>query len=264
MAALAKAKAFFRRDLRTDLSYKVSFAIEGIDILLGVAAFFFFSGLLAGRRPEGYDPFAFILVGIAVNGAMSTALAAYAQGIAAEQSGGTLKTILATRTSPQRLMLYASLYPVTRASLDAGIYLIGGVVFGLAIATANLAAAATVFALALVAFSSVGVFSAAFTLVLKRGDPVVWLFGALSWVLGGVFFPVDMLPAWLQQLAWWLPITHALSALRAVLLAGADLIEVRGSIAVLAAFAGLGFPLALAAFGLAVRRAKQTGTLDQY
>ncbi len=264
MEALGKAWAFFRRDLRTDLSYKVSFAIEGVDIALGVAAYFFFSRLLAGRTPDGYAPFAFILIGIAVNGAMSTALSAYAQGIANEQSAGTLKTILATRTAPTSLMLFASLYPMARASLDAGIYVLGGLAFGLSLGPANVTAAVCLFGLALLAFSSIGVLSAAFTLVLKHGDPVVWLFGALSWVLGGVFFPVDMLPPWLQQASMLLPITHALNGLRATLLTGASLADVGDSLVTLLAFAGIGFPLALAAFGLAVRRVKQTGTLDHY
>ena len=252
------------RDLRTDLSYKVSFAIEGVDIVLGVAAYFFFSRLLEGRTPDGYEPFAFILVGIAGNGAMSTALAAYAQGVATEQSAGTLKLILATRTSPTSLMLFASLYPMARASLDAGIHIVGGLAFGVSLAPMNLPAALALFGLALVAFSSLGVLSAAFTLVLKHGDPVVWLFVALSWVLGGVFFPIDMLPPWLQQASMLLPITHALNGLRATLLTGASLADVGGSLVTLLAFAGIGFPLALTAFGLAVRRVKQTGTLDHY
>ncbi len=106
--------------------------------------------------------------------------------------------------------------------------------------------------------------SAAFTLVLKHGDPLVWAFGALSWVLGGVFFPVDMLPTTLQRLSALLPITHVLDALRATLLQGAGLSDVASSVAVLAGFASLGFPLAIAVFGAAVGRVKQTGTLDHY
>ena len=131
MTGLRKAWAFLRRDVQTDLSYKVSFAIEAVNIVLVVSAYFFFSRLLAGRSPDGYEPFTFILAGIALKGAMSTALSAYAQGIANEQSAGTLKTTLSPRTAPTGLMLYASLYPVLRASLDAGIYIVGGLAFGL-------------------------------------------------------------------------------------------------------------------------------------
>ena len=83
-STIRKAVVFFRRDLVTDLSYKVSFALEAVDILLGIAAFFFFSRLIGDESPQGYDPFAFILVGIAVNGALSTSLGCFADGI----SGG--------------------------------------------------------------------------------------------------------------------------------------------------------------------------------
>lgn len=32
--------------------------------------------------------------------------------------------------------------------------------------------------------------------------------------LGGVFFPIDRLPEWAQQVAWWLPATHAVEVYR--------------------------------------------------
>ena len=263
MTALRKALAFLRRDLATDLSYKVSFTLEGVDIMIGIAAFFFFSRLL-GDRPQGYDPFAFLLVGIAVNGALSTSLACFADGIQSDQSAGTLKTMLVTPTSPQSPIVLSSLYPLARSSLDAFIYIIGGALFGLSFTGANLVGSLVVFVLSLLAFASLGVASAAFTLVLKRGDPLLWLSGALSWLLGGVFFPVDMLPDGLRQAAQVLPITHALEAIRATLLAGAGLADVVPHLAVLAGFAVIGLPLTMMLFATAVRWGKRTGTLGHY
>jgi ABC-2 type transport system permease protein len=264
MTALRKALAFLRRDLATDLSYKVSFALEGVDILIGIAAFFFFSRLLGNSAPQGYDPFAFILIGIAANGAMSTSLACFAEGIQSDQSQGTLKTILVTPTSPQAVIVLSSLYPLARSSFDSFIYVLGGLLFGLSFTDANLVGGALVFLLSLFAFASLGVASAAVTLVLKRGDPVLWLSGGLSWLLGGVFFPVDMLPEMLQQVSRLLPITHALEALRATLLAGVGLDEVASHVAVLAGFALVGLPLTMTVFGAAVRWAKRSGTLGHY
>ncbi|HJN45658.1 MAG: ABC transporter permease [Vicinamibacterales bacterium] len=264
MKALRKALAFLRRDLATDLSYKVSFALEGVDILIGIAAFFFFSRLIGEANPQGYDPFEFILVGIAVNGAMSTSLACFADGIQSDQSQGTLKTILVTPTSPQAVIVLSSLYPLARSSLDAFVYIIGGTLFGVSFTVANLAGAALVFLLALLAFASLGVASAAVTLILKRGDPVLWLSGGLSWLLGGVFFPIDMLPDALRQVSLLLPITHALEALRATLLAGAGLSDVAPHVLVLAGFALVDLPLTMTLFGAAVRGAKRSGTLGHY
>ena len=241
----------------------MSFALEGVDILIGIAAFFFFSRLL-GERPQGYDPFAFILVGIAVNGTLSTSLACFSNGIQGDQSAGTLKAILVTPTSAPAVIVLSSLYPLARSSLDSFIYITGALLFGLSFADANIAGALLVFILSLLAFAGLGVASAALTLVLKRGDPLMWLSGGLSWLLGGVFFPVDMLPAGLRQAALVLPITHALEALRATLLGGAGLAEVWSHVMVLAGFALVGLPLAMMVFGAAVRWGKRSGTLGHY
>ena len=54
-----------------------------------------------------------------------------------------------------------------RASVDAGAYLAAGVLFGLPLWHVNAAAVALVFGLSLLAFSSIGVMSATFTLVFK-------------------------------------------------------------------------------------------------
>ena len=102
MTGLRKAWAFLRRDVQTALSYKVSFAIEAVNIVLVVSAYFFFSRLLAGRSPDGYESFAFILVGIAVKGAMSTALSAYAQGIANETGRAPVRSRPSSRHGPHR------------------------------------------------------------------------------------------------------------------------------------------------------------------
>jgi ABC-2 type transport system permease protein len=261
--AAARLRAFFWRDLVTDVSYRVSFALEALDVVIGVAAFFFLSRLVGGR-PDGYDPFAFILVGVGLNGAMTTALVAFAHGIRTNQQAGTLKALLTLPLPPAAAMLYSSAYPFARGTLDALVYLAAGASFGLPLGQANIAGAAIVFVLALLAFGSLGLLSAAFTLVWKRGDPLLWLIGGLSWLVGGVFYPIELLPPVLQQLARALPMTHALEALRATLLAGAGLAEVHASLAVLAGFGLIGFPLALAVFLAALTQARRLGTISQY
>lgn len=44
---------------------------------------------------------------------------------------------------------------------------------------------------------------------------------AVATFLGGVYFPVQLLPSWLGQIAQWLPLTFALEALRQAVLQGA-------------------------------------------
>jgi ABC-2 type transport system permease protein len=244
-----KAWAFFKRDLITDLSYKLSFAFQVVDILVSIGAFYFLARILGKAAFRGYEPFPFILVGMAVNGYMSTSLVCFAQAIRGNQPLGTLKMVLVTPTSPVAFVLFSSLYPFLRAALDAVFYLLAGTMFGLSLARVNLLAVLLIFLLSVAAFSSIGILSATFT---------------LSWLLGGVFYPLEVLPRFLQDAGQLLPITHALVGMRAALLRNASIPELLPQIGVLGVFALVGLPLSLLAFHLGVRWARITGTLSHF
>jgi ABC-2 type transport system permease protein len=111
--------------------------------------------------------------------------------------------------------------------------------------------------------SGVGLASAGFVLVSKEGDPISWLLGAASGLLGGVYFPVDLLPGWLRRVAAFLPTTRALALARSGL--GAP-----GPESPAASLLGLAAAAVLSiAFGLLVlrwghRRARRSGTIGEY
>jgi len=259
-----KAWAFFKRDLFTDLSYKFSFAFQVVDVLVAIGAYYFLARVIGKGAFHGYEPFAFILVGMAVTGYMTTSLVCYGQSIRGGQPLGTLKMVLATPTSPVAFILLSSLYPLARAGFDALLYLAGGALLGLSLAKVNVPAVLLIFLLSEVAFSSIGILSATFTLVFKRGDPLMWLFGALSWLLGGVYYPVDILPRFLRDAAQLLPITHALVGMRAALLEHASFAALMPQIGILGLFGLVGLPLSLLAFHWGIRWAKITGTLSHF
>jgi ABC-2 type transport system permease protein len=125
-------------------------------------------------------------------------------------------------------------------------------------------AALAVLAVALAGYGALGLLSAAFTLRHQRGDPIAFMLDMVSVLLGGVFFPVEVLPAPLRAASRFLPATHALEALRRVLLDGAGLREVAPSLGALALFAAIAAPIAYLAFRYAIRRAKDDGSLTQY
>ena len=264
MPIVWKTWAFFKRDFYADISYKLSFAFQVVDILIGLGSFYFLARLIGPASFHGYRPFPFLLVGVAVNGYMTTSLACYSHSIRGSHPLGTLKAVLATPTSPVGFVLFSSVYPMVRAAFDAFLYLLGGLVMGLSLAKVNVPVALLVFLLSEIAFSSIGILSATFTLVFKRGDPLLWLFGGLSWLLGGVYYPIDVLPRFLRGAAQWLPITHALIAMRAALLEHVSAAALSPHIAVLGAFGLVGLPVSLLAFYGGVRWAKITGTLSHF
>ena len=259
--ALTLMRVFFLRDLAIDMSYKVSIAIEIVDVLIGAAGFFYLSRVIGDRHPAGYDAFGFILVGVAGNSAMTTALACFAQAVKADQNAGTLKPLLVSPLPPGAMVALSATYPLIRSATSAVAYLVAGaLLFGLT-GRVNVMASLVLLAMALGAFAAIGFLSAAFTLVVKRGDPLLWLFGVVSWLLGGVFFPVETLPAFLQQVARLLPITYALDGLRATLLGGAGLAAVRPQLIVLGTMTAIGLPLSAALVSAATSYGKRAGTL---
>jgi ABC-2 type transport system permease protein len=259
--AIYLARVFFRRDLQIDFAYKAALALEALDVAIGAAAFYYFAQIVGDRRPDGYDAFAFLLIGIAVNNAMTTTLTCFAQAVQSDRQHGVIKPLATAPIPPAAILALSGIYPVLRALGSAAACLVGGAILGLSFAASNVATAALVAAVATAAFAAIGVLSAVFTMLLKRGDPVLWLFGTASWLLGGVFFPVSVLPEPVQQVSALLPLTHALDAFRAALLDGAALAAVRGDLIILAAIAVAGLPLSVVGLNLAMARMRQTGSL---
>jgi ABC-2 type transport system permease protein len=113
----------------------------------------------------------------------------------------------------------------------------------------------------LLAFSGLGVLSAAYLLLFKRGNPAKWFILGVSSVAGGMLFPVNILPPWLQLVAYLNPVTYAMDAMRGALLNGAGIFSLAHPLLVLLAFAVVLLPSSLLIFSWSLRRTKVTGTL---
>src|SRR5690349_22145003 len=110
-------------------------------------------------------------------------------------------------------------------------------------------------AAALLAFSGLGILSASYLLIFKRGNPAKWLFLGISSVAGGMLFPVSVLPGWLQPVAHLNPVTYGLEAMRSALLGGAGVAALGRPLGILLLFAVVLLPLSMAAFAWSLRRA---------
>lgn len=266
---MSKALAFLRRDWLQETSYRFSFVLSLSGVFFGIITFYFLGrmigpGNLEPLAPYGGDYFAFALVGIAFHNYLQTSLSAFSHQIRDAQMMGTLEILLVTPTPVSALIVYSSLFSFAWTSLRVVVFLAAGLLFGVSLEASAAPTALLILVLTIVAFGSLGLLSASFILVFKRGDPVLFLFSGASALLGGLYYPVSVLPEWLQPASRLLPITYALEAMRRALLTGAPLGELSSEILALAVYAGVGVPLGLWAFASAVRYAKREGTLGQY
>ncbi|OGP69765.1 MAG: hypothetical protein A2Y80_10435 [Deltaproteobacteria bacterium RBG_13_58_19] len=265
-----KITAFFIRDFLEELSYPLAFLWRCGGILFRIVTFYFLGILVAGAAspqlaPYGGSYFAFVIVGLALGSFLGVALTAISNNILTGMYTGTLEAMLVTPSSLSTIIFSSVVYQFFSALIEILIFIILGICFfGLSLGQANILAAGVLLALALLAHLPLGIMAAAFVLVLKRGDPITLMFHHLSALLGGVYFPIQVLPQWLQTIAFFLPFTHALEGLRQAVLNGRELAQLVPQVSILAAFAIVLNPVSLVFFSWAVRLAKRAGTLSQY
>jgi ABC-2 type transport system permease protein len=270
LGILYKPLLFLRRDLKTQVSYRLSFILQFLGILFSSASFYFVAQLFgAGVAPHlgsyGGDYFSFVLIGIAFAGYQSIALYTFSGVIQSAQMVGTLEAMLVTPTRLSVILLSSSLWNFAFTSLRVIVYLLAGTaIFGVDLRGANVLAAFIVLCLTILALSGIGILSACFIMVFKRGNPVNFLISSLSTLLGGVYYPIDVLPSWLQTLARLFPLTYSLEAMRRALLLGNSLVDLAQEVLILAFFSAVLIPLSLLAFRYAVQQARRDGSLTQF
>lgn len=262
-------RAFLVRDFFNETSYRLSFLVGIGGIVLRALVFYFLAQLVgetAAPLLQDYngDYFAFVLIGIAFGGYFGVGLASFAAGLREAQATGTLEAMMMTPVSVPLLIVGSAVWSYTYTTFRVLVYLLLGLFLGVNLQGANYGAALVSLVLAILAFASIGIFSASVIMVVKRGDPVTALFGNLANLIGGVYYPVEILPDWLQTIANLLPITHALRAMRLALLTGASWAELAPDLLILLAFCVVLAPLSLLVFTYAVNRARLDGSLAHY
>jgi ABC-2 type transport system permease protein len=235
-----------------------------------ILTFFFLSKLFAGNispylEPYGGSYFAFVLVGIAIGSYLQLSLSSFSKSIREAQMTGTLEALLMTQTSIHTIIFASSIYGFFWESLEVFLLLsFGVVVFGMSVENANIGVAITILLLTITSSMGVGIISASFIMVFKKGDPLNMIISTSSGLIGGVMYPVSVLPEWVQEFACFIPLTHSLEGMRQALINGATFEEVSKSLIALIIFSVILLPLSLWIFSFAVKKAEIDGTLTHY
>ena len=267
MSALRNLWIFFYRDFSIARTYRAVFVLEAIEALFGAAMFYYVGRLvdspqLRNALPQGGSYFAFSLVGFIFLDYFNAALDTFDRSIQEARDSGTLEHLLITQTSLPMMLAGSALYPFAATTIRMAVYLAwAAALFAFPLGNANWLSVLVVLIATLLAFSGLGIFSAAYVLLFKRGNPAKWLFIGVSSVTGGMLFPVNILPPWLQLVARLNPVTYALEAMRSALLGGVNIAALWQPLAILFAFAIILLPASMLTFSRALRRTKTTGTL---
>jgi ABC-2 type transport system permease protein len=269
---LRRVWAFVVRDWRLELSYRMQFFLRILSILIVVTTFFFISKIFAGftdpRFEQWRDPLPVWLTGLAVLNYFMTGFSSLANAIRQEQVQGTLESVLMTPISVPTVIVASSAWDFVQATFFSFLYLFFGWLFFGVHYRGSFVLALFFLLLTTMVLSCLGILSASFAMVFKRGDPFGIFLGTGSALFSGVFFPTQLISQYagsrVASISRILPATYGLDGIRRVLIVGQGFSEVREPLVTLLVFLAVLLPFSLWVFGRAVRRAKREGSLIQY
>ena len=206
-----------------------------------------------------------LLVGAVIWAYLGIIFEILTETVAWERWEGTIEyTFMAPLSRPVHLIgmgLFAIGYGVIRASLLFGVV---AAFFGLHLHDANYAAALVVLMVASISFIGIGMMTAVLPLISpEKGTQLGFVAQGLLLVVSGVYYPVSVLPQWMQWLATISPATYALRGCRAAIIDGAGLTDLWTEIWALLVIGAVSVPLGLLTFRTGERYAKKHGKLKR-
>lgn len=258
--------ALIRRDALVAVSYRATFLLEILFGVLDLAVYFFisrtfdnFSSSELGAAPTY---FGFAVVGVLLGAVLIATSSSVGNRVRDEQLTGTLEALAAAPVTPFELCVGLVGFPFVFAVARAGIYLtIAVTALDLDVSSADWGGLLLVLLVTGAAIAPVGILAGAAALTVKRGHIVSSTAVYVMTLLGGMVFPVAVLPEWLQWLSPLVPLRYAFDGARAAMFTGGgwglDVLILLGTAAIL-------WPAALVLFNWALKFARRRATLAEF
>ena len=206
-----------------------------------------------------------LLIGAVVWAYLGIIFEVLTETVAWERWEGTIEyTFMAPLARPVHLFgmgLFAVVYAVVRAVL---LFAVVALFFDLEMPRADFVAALVVLAVASISFVGIGMMTAVLPLISpEKGQQLGFIAQGVLLVVSGVYYPVSVLPEWMQWLSTISPATYALEGLRDAILEGDGLRALVGELWPLALIGLASVPLGLEIFRRGELHAKRHGKLKR-
>jgi ABC-2 type transport system permease protein len=266
ISQLRAALAVLERDFLVVSSYRWRFLTGLVGGCANIAIFYYISRLvrLEGTlSPDEY--FAFVTIGILIFTVVSATLTAPHTALRQELVAGTFERLLLAPGGTIASIVSLLLFPVLHALLTAiAMLAFAAVVFDLELRWSTAAVAAPLALFAVLAFAPFAILLQASVVIAKRAPPGANYIVLAVALVSGLYFPVTLLPEWVQWMSEVQPFTPAVDLLRWALVgqpledpAWLDVIKI-------AAFALVMVPIAIAVLAAMLRRSRRRGTILEF
>jgi ABC-2 type transport system permease protein len=206
-----------------------------------------------------------LLIGAVIWSYLGVVFEILTETVAWERWEGTIEyTFMAPLSRPVHLIgmgVFAVVYGVIRTAVLFGVV---AAFFGLHMPGADFGAALLILVVASVSFVGIGMMTAVLPLISpEKGTQMGFIAQGTLLVISGVYYPVSVLPQWMQCLSTVSPATYALRGIRSAILDGVGPGAVWGDVWPLIVIGIVSIPLGLEVFRAGERYAKKHGKLKR-
>jgi ABC-2 type transport system permease protein len=257
--------AIMRRDAILFVSYRAQFVSQVLTPLFTLTVFYYISQVLTSttiHSPGGY--FGFVVVGLVIVQILTISLGVMPVTVRQELVSGTIERSLVSAHGPVNGILGSMLFPLVNALFSGTLMLVlAALIFGLPL-EATAALAIPVALLGTLAFMPFAVLLVAMVMAFKQVSSASGFLVTAIAIVGGLYFPIALLPGWIRWASDVQPFTPATDLLRH-LLVGTPLVHpLVVELLKLVAFALVLFPVAFYFLRKAIRYGQRTGTIAEY
>jgi ABC-2 type transport system permease protein len=265
-AYTAAAFAVMKRDFLLMTSYRFRFVTQALSAFFGLTLFYYISRLVhVGGSISTNDYYAFAVTGLMTLQVITSTLATPSLTLRQELVAGTFERFAISPFGPVggiiSMMLFPFIYTLAIVTLMLAF---AGIVFGLEIQWSTAGLSIPLGGLAALAFTPFGILIIAGVLLAKQAAVGTnWVIAGIS-LIGGLYFPVALLPGWIQWTSSVQPFTPAVNLMRNVLL-GLPMPEPAWlAVLKLVLFAVVLLPVAVWALKRSVETSTRRGTIIEY
>jgi ABC-2 type transport system permease protein len=264
-AYAAAAASIVRRDYAIFASYRLRFLAEIASAVLGVTLFYYISRLVTGGGFASADAyFSFAVVGLAVLQVLTATLVLVPQALRLELVAGTFERVMVSPFGPVKTLLAMAVFPFVSALVNATITIVfAALVFGMPMRWSTAPLALPVAVLGGLAFLPLAVVITGAVLVVKKAGTGGGMLVTLLMLVGGVLFPIALLPDWIEWASNVQPLTPAAGLLRH-LISGSPIDSTSNALVRLVVFAAVLLPVSVLLLRMSIRYGQRRGTVLEY
>lgn len=268
---LRKIIVFVARDFRMLYTYKLAFSVSFFEIIFNIFYLALFGSMFVSASmlylPQAYggDFIYYILVGSVGWGFMWSIMYVTSSSLSSEMMMGTLESILLSSTRLTTVLVSYAIFGCFFGLITIiALALVGFFLFGITVFANATIYTLIIFVLSMIMMTGFGMMFGGLTIWLKKIGDTVPLFQNIVMFFCGVYFPIAVLPEFLQPVAYLMPFYYSIEGLRRSLIPTTATSEIVFYVILLVFWSILSVVIGILVLYKGLNKAKKDGTLAFY